>query len=72
MIEDKKIEDAFMLGFMCSREGFNGECDFEHCAPLKLESYYRDGIEAFRHYIQNDETYLKLRDEAVFYIKNHD
>lgn len=25
------ITEAFSLGFMCSREGFNGECAYEHC-----------------------------------------
>lgn len=29
---NKLLAEAFTLGFMISREGFNGECAFEHCA----------------------------------------
>ncbi len=30
------LERAFLLGFMATREGFNGECAFDHCAPRQL------------------------------------
>lgn len=31
-----KIEEAFLLGFMATQEGFNGECAFDNCAPSQL------------------------------------
>jgi hypothetical protein len=32
------VEKAFFIGFSVSREGFNGECTYDHLAPRELES----------------------------------
>lgn len=34
--EEKKLWRAFLCGFCVSRDGFNGECAFDHLAPDKL------------------------------------
>ena len=61
----------FDLGFMISREGFNGECDYEHCAPSKLEpSIGCNGIHEFIAYMEENKTYCELREEAIRYIFN--
>ena len=32
------VEQAFIMGFSVSCEGFNGECQYDHLAPKKLEA----------------------------------
>ena len=63
---------AFALGFSVSREGFNGECDFEHYAPISLDTTSCGSITVSEHvaYIEDNETFLKLRGEALSYITN--
>lgn len=36
MTADDLIMEAFLLGFMSSIEGYNGECSFDHLAPKTL------------------------------------
>ena len=55
---------AFMLGFMVSREGFNGECDYEHCAPSRVEAYH-ESIQEFAVRIEHNDMYRQLREEAI-------
>lgn len=45
------IEKAFVLGIMVTREGFNGECLFDHLAPDKIRpdqcsEYYANSLNA--------------------------
>lgn len=58
------IKEAFFLGFMISREGFNGECAFEHKVPQELKA---DGCteEKLRQYIEEMEDFKHLRKLAV-------
>ena len=60
---------AFMLGFMVSREGFNGECDYEHCAPSRVEAYC-ESIQEFAVRIEHNDMYRQLRDEAIAQMLN--
>lgn len=64
----KDIEIAFTLGFMVSREGFNGECDYSHCAPGGLQADCGYGINEFIGYIGGNDTFIELRRQAVEYI----
>ena len=59
-----KIEEAFLLGFMASREGFNGECAYEHCSPIDLKPDHETEDE-FRVGMNASEMFIKLRAEAV-------
>ena len=36
------VEQAFIMGFSVSREGFNGEYEYDHLAPMGLETYPAD------------------------------
>jgi hypothetical protein len=49
---DEKLKRAFYLGFMCSREGFNAECAFDHCCQgLNLGH-------------QTEEEFMAMMDES--------
>ena len=60
---------AFMLGFMVSREGFNGECDYEHCAPSRVEASY-ESVQEFAVRIEHNDMYRQLRAEAMAQMLN--
>lgn len=30
---EQEIRNAFIIGLLSTRDGFNGECLFDHCAP---------------------------------------
>lgn len=64
------LQKAFALGFMISREGFNGECEFEWCAPSELEphSCYRETTEDFIAEMENNEAFVALREKAMKYL----
>jgi len=57
------IAFSFLLGFKTSREGFNGECPFEHLAPNNIEdtTYQFDGDEIFT----NTPILIELTNQAV-------
>lgn len=66
---------AFLMGFAVSREGFNGECAFDHLAPddLTEATDYRwsghrpgAGISALAKGL--DEAVLRLAREAIAFI----
>jgi len=64
MSPEKQLAEAFLLGFMCSREGFNGDCAYEHCAPTKVSPY--DGDEAqFKAWTDTSPAFVALREEAL-------
>lgn len=46
MTKNEELRRAFILGFMVSREGFNGECCFDHCSPNGVEAHYQT-VEGF-------------------------
>tara|TARA_R110000772_G_scaffold246261_1_gene359923 strand:+ start:529 stop:753 length:225 start_codon:yes stop_codon:yes gene_type:complete len=54
---------AFALGFMVSREGFNGDCTFDHCGPMAVEAYCKT-IEEYMVSIEESERFRELRDAA--------
>ena len=60
----KLIEEAFLLGFMASREGFNAECAYDHCSPTILKPNFETEDE-FRVSMNASKAFLKLRAEAV-------
>jgi hypothetical protein len=67
--DNQLLEKAFALGFMISREGFNGECGYETCAPSRLEADHGDEtIEEFIADIEKNHVYRSLRDAAIEYI----
>ena len=72
MTNRKLFNMAFALGFMISREGFNGECPYEHIAPSKLrpddhkEITTLEWIEKIRHNVE----FRRLREEAFWFLKD--
>jgi hypothetical protein len=64
------LAKAFTLGFMVSREGFNGECAFEHCAPNTVEAHY-ETVDEFMDAIEKNEAFTSLRESAVSGIANN-
>lgn len=40
MTKEALIREAFLLGFMVSREGFNAECPYDHLAPTDVEPHH--------------------------------
>lgn len=59
------IEEAFLLGFMASREGFNAECTFEHCADATLKPEWGTTEAEWRDGMAGNEAFQSLRAEAV-------
>lgn len=78
MIDDDKLREAFFLGFMVSREGYNGECADEYLAP---DGVRPDGcshlsapdlekaIDEFRADMFGEEEFRALADLAVARVK---
>jgi hypothetical protein len=67
--DNQLLEKAFALGFMITREGFNGECGYETCAPSRLEADHGDEtIEEFIADIEKNHVYRSLRDAAIEYL----
>jgi hypothetical protein len=64
------IEEAFMLGFMVSREGFNGECDFSHAAPDELKPDPAMTLRHYREYIRTVPEFMRLCALAIRYMEN--
>lgn len=61
--EKRLITEAFTLGFMMSREGFNGECAFENCSDgLKP---YAESEERFREHMAENEAFQEGLEEAL-------
>jgi len=58
------IEEAFLLGFMVTREGYNGECMFENCAARGLNPELGSETE-FREIANSSESFKALREEAL-------
>ena len=67
---EKLIKLVFTLGFMISREGFNGECGYEHCCDgLKADHQTED--EFFQH-IEGNEAFQECLTEVINRFKNKD
>lgn len=61
------FEIAFALGFLASREGFNGECAYDNCAPgsiFQAPSAHHESLEVALHDMQEDGEFNRLRREA--------
>jgi hypothetical protein len=58
------IKEAFLLGFMASREGFNAESFYSHCAPLELEPFH-ETIEEMRSKTNLSKAFNKLQSQAI-------
>lgn len=59
-------EKAFGLGFMVSREGFNGECDYQNCSPSGLFVHHHDrNISQYLLYIEGNPEFVRLRELAM-------
>lgn len=54
-------EEAFMLGFMISREGFNAECTFDHCADTELKPSNPTTEKNYRQYMEESPAFCELR-----------
>jgi len=63
-VSEKLLEKAFTLGFMVSREGFNAECAYEHCAPGGVQAHY-ETIAEFMDAIEKNKRFVALRKSAV-------
>ena len=57
---------AFALGFMCTREGFNGECPYDHLAPSGIvgRSSQEETIGGMAAMLSLSGAFLRLRDQA--------
>ena len=66
------LYQAFLLGFIASREGFNGECAYDHCAPDSLAdprtSSYAS-VEEMLAELRQSEVLQKLWGEALERLK---
>jgi len=60
----QQIAEAFLLGFMVSREGFNGDCGYEHCAPSEVAPYHTEEAE-FRQWAYQSPAFTALRAKAL-------
>jgi len=61
--EKQLFTEAFTLGFMMSREGFNGECAFEHCAEgLKAHD---ESEQRFREHMAANKAFQAGLEEAL-------
>ena len=59
------LGEAFLLGFAVSREGFNGECGFDHCAPSELKAGDGYSLAEFRQKMTAMPEFQKLQEAAV-------
>jgi hypothetical protein len=69
-MNDAQLRTAFLLGFMVSREGYNGECAFGH-APRGLEA---TGIYGIQYRLDEFAEYPELSslaDQAMAWIAQH-
>ena len=64
MSQEQLIREAFLLGFMSLREGFNTECTYDHCAPESLRPHFQSE-KSFRFEIAESESFQRLQNEAV-------
>ena len=60
-----KLREAFLLGFMISRQGFNAEYVGQHDAPTKLHPDDGDTIENFREQMAETEIFCDLQNMAI-------
>lgn len=68
--QERTVREAFLLGFMCSREGFNAECSFEHCSDWNGLVPPSQTEESFRESMALNEAFTKLQNAAVERITN--
>lgn len=61
---------AFRLGFMVSREGFNGECAYDHCGPNTLRADSGMTVKEFFAHMEDSERFKDLTREALDYLAN--
>lgn len=66
------LHNAFLLGFMVTREGFNDECPLEHCAPEGLHPTWDSKSDIPEHLseLNADEKILELWNEAHRWIND--
>lgn len=55
--------EAFLLGFMISREGFNAEDTFEHCCDGMVPSHQTET--EYRKAMEANETFQECLSEAL-------
>ena len=69
MTSRELFDMAFALGFMITREGFNGECPYEHIAPSKLrpDNYKELTTLEWVRQIEKNTEYKRLREEAFWW-----
>jgi len=68
-----KLMQAFILGFSISREGFNGECAYEHLAPRSINDMPRASHDSLSELIQETITnaeFIRLMNEALAYMES--
>ena len=63
MSEKEKLEKMFALGFLATREGFNGECWYEHLAPHSDQ--YEKAIEEDLELLEELPEFNRLREQAL-------
>ena len=57
------ITEAFTLGFMCSREGFNAECAYEYLCD-GLQAHY-ETEEVFRVHMTQNKAFQNCLEKAI-------
>jgi hypothetical protein len=70
----KQFDMAFALGFMITRDGFNGECPHEHIAPSKLrpDDHEEYTILEWIKMMEGNREFKRLREEAFLFLKDHE
>ena len=60
---EQLLTEAFLLGFMCTREGFNAECAYVHCCDGLKPDHETEG--EFRAACTQNEAFMRMRAEAM-------
>lgn len=62
------IETAFTMGFLISREGFNADCAYEHCAPsdgITIREMIDGSHVLSRGEVEQCGAFVQLRDKII-------
>ena len=57
-VMEQNLFVAFSYGFMITREGFNAECAYDHCAPTSYQSLQRD-FDNIMHQMESSEKFME-------------
>jgi hypothetical protein len=70
----EQFDVVFALGFMITREGFNGECPYEHLSPSRLrpDDHEEYTILEWMKVMEDNREFKRLREEAFLFLKDYE